>query len=586
MDAERKHVLFICYSHADSRIKSHFDKFLKVAAATTNMEVRSDADIAPGEEWQHKIADALRDATATLMLVSQDFMVSPFIQQVELRELLAAHFRRGLRLFLVPVRSTFYQGTYLERFQWARPPDKPLSSLPEQEQERAMVDVCRLIASTLSVPPDDASIQRAINCLESIPKLDLPAIYELAGAVGEGEFARCYLARDRLLDRNVVIKVLREELSRDSPAYDRYIRSSSRLQHRNIVGVLFTQTNKLPHFIVMPAVGGQTMAEKLAAERPTVEQAVGWIAALADALHYAHAHGCVHGKLRPCEVRFDADGQPMLAGFRTLDRGPLQVACADKMTIDDFWYASPETRASGLIDQKSDQYLLGMLAYEAIAGRPVALSSWASLLDPALARAIEHPQPLGELVPDCDAHVSDAIMRALSPDPARRWENLRAFAVAFGPAARRSCFETAKESYRRCAQDPAFYRAVYDHLFAVIPEVEGMFKNPERQRDVLRDAIWLLLTYPDTNETTEPTILSSVARTHGWVTREMYDQFRDAILATVAERDPPEPVAAWRDAMKPGFDYLERQLPKRTAAEPQPASVRARSKPARPARAR
>src|SRR5262249_56991201 len=102
-----------------------------------------------------RILDALPQATAALVLVSQDFMISPFIQQVELRDLLAGYIRNGLRLFLVPVRATNYQGTYLEKFQWARPPDKPLSLLTPEQQEEAMVAICLKIGNELAAKTPD-----------------------------------------------------------------------------------------------------------------------------------------------------------------------------------------------------------------------------------------------------------------------------------------------------------------------------------------------------------------------------------------------------------------------------------------------
>ena len=77
--------------------------------------------ITSGDDWQKEILKNLQQATAALVLVSQDLMISPFIQQVELRELLTSHIRRGLRLFLVPVRATHYQATLLKRREHENP---------------------------------------------------------------------------------------------------------------------------------------------------------------------------------------------------------------------------------------------------------------------------------------------------------------------------------------------------------------------------------------------------------------------------------------------------------------------------------
>jgi hypothetical protein len=111
----------------------------------------------------------------------------------------------------------------------------------EAEQEAAMVDVCLKIAHQLTAKAETPAIELTIECLQNIPTLDLPSMYELEKPVGDGQFARCYLAHDRLLERTVIIKVLHGELSRDSPAYDKYVLSAAGPHHRHILGVLFSQ---------------------------------------------------------------------------------------------------------------------------------------------------------------------------------------------------------------------------------------------------------------------------------------------------------------------------------------------------------
>jgi serine/threonine protein kinase len=588
MSSAAKEILFICYSHTDQSYKQRFDKFLKGGSLHEKMEIFSDADIAPGEEWQAKIVQCLRKATAALLLVSQDFMISPFIQQVELRELLTAQVRRGLRLFLVPVRSTYHEGTYLERFQWARPPNKPLSALTEAEQEQAMVDVCRKIADQLTAAADEKTTEHTIRCLESIPKLDLPEIYELEGRVGDGHFSHCYLARDRLLDRNVVVKVLKAELSRDSPAYDRYVRSSSKLKHRNILGVLFSQANKLPHFIVTPNIDGPTLKERLSEEggqHLSYNEAVIHTLQLARTLAYAHDHGCVHGRLRPSEIRFDGEGQPMLSGFRTVPgaaAGPAQPG-ALAMSLEDFVYASPEGRRGEMLTEQSDQYLLGLVAYEMISGGPpVSVPSWGALLEREVARSLVGPRALKDFVDQCAAAVSDVVMRMLAFDPMQRWQNLHEVVKRLEDARSGTyCFQVAKDSYRRCAQNAKFYQSLYDRLFQALPEVQAMFKRASlpRQYELLRQSLWLLLQFPETRERGEPTILSGIARTHAHFQPEQFDKFRAAIIDTVAEHDGGEPAVlqAWHMTLAPGFDYLKSKL---SAAAAEPDSRAPEGKPA------
>jgi hypothetical protein len=567
--AQKEPTLFICYSHTDQKYREQFSKFLKTPRLQ-GTRIFSDAAIEPGEQWQQTILAQLAQATAALILVSQDFMISPFIQQVELRELLAGYIRDGLRLFLVPVRSTNYQGTYLEQFQWARPPDKPLALLTPEQQEEAMVAICLTIASALGEkePVSQATAERTIDSLNRVPKLDLPSVYEIEEPLGEGEFARCFRARDQLLDKTIIIKVLNTPLSQDSPGYDKYVRSASRLTHRNILNLLFSQANKLPHFIVTPAVGDDTLKRRLEVGSIAIADALDWTITLAEALAYAHSKSCVHGRIRSCEVRFDAENQLVLSGFRTLEglRAAPAPPCAERrLTLEEFVASSPEQRENATINASTDQYQLGLLAYEMIAGAPpvrATSSSWASVLDPATAHTLLHPRPLRDFVPGCSERVSDVVMRMLSVDPAARWDSLEPV-MAILRAERGSVpwVEQAKASYRRCAQDTHFYETLYTKLFEAVPGIEAMFvgRSMEQQYQVLRDALWLLLSFKQSDEQDEPTILTGIARSHAHFEPRLFDAFRDAVLEAVQRHDPEgaAAAAAWRAAMASGLDYLK-----------------------------
>ena len=576
-----KRTLFICYSHTDRSYREEFTKFL-ATAALNDIQIFSDAEIAPGDDWQQTIVQQLEQATAALILVSQDFMISPFIQQVELRELLASYIRRGLRLFLVPVRSTNYQGTYLSKFEWARPPDQPLSLLTPELRDKAMVDICVKITDLLAGPERDPSLaERTIECLESVPTLDLPSSYSLEEPVGEGEFARCFKATDRLLGSTVIVKVLNTPLAQESPGYDKYVRSAGQLTHRNILGLLFSQANKLPHFIVTPAIGDDTLERRLATGSIALGDAVTWTTALADALAYAHGKDCVHGRIRSCEVRFDRDNQPVLSAFRTrqsLTAAPPDPYC--RMSLGEFLDASPEQRVNGQMTPKTDQYQLGLLAYHMIAGaRPVTPdeSGWASILKPEVAHRLIYPEPLIEVAPSCPDRLSDIVMRMLSRDPGDRWPSLghvldalRALRVAAPPV------EQAKASYRRCAQHDAFYETLYNRLFAR-PEIAAMFagRSMPQQYQMLRDALWLLLSYDSADAQSEPTVLSGIARTHSRFDPALFDAFGQAVLDAVAQHDPSgdTAVAAWRAAIAPGLGYLKSRAGRPAAIGAQAATA-------------
>jgi serine/threonine protein kinase len=104
--------------------------------------------------------------------------------------------------------------------------------MSESDQRDAMVKVCLQIAKQFGTLPDTPTIERTIEGLRNLPRLDLPSTFELQAPLGEGQFARCFRGTDRLLKRPVVIKIIKAQLARDSDAYDKYVESASRLdQH-------------------------------------------------------------------------------------------------------------------------------------------------------------------------------------------------------------------------------------------------------------------------------------------------------------------------------------------------------------------
>src|SRR6187431_810956 len=90
-----KNLLFVCYSHTDQKYRTQFESYLK-ADALKGIDFFADTQIEPGDQWQRKILEKLAQANAALILISQETLISPFIQQVELRSILESHVSRGL----------------------------------------------------------------------------------------------------------------------------------------------------------------------------------------------------------------------------------------------------------------------------------------------------------------------------------------------------------------------------------------------------------------------------------------------------------------------------------------------------------
>lgn len=134
-----------------------------------------------------------------------------------------------------------------------------------------------------------------------------------------------------------------------------------------------------------------------------------------------------------------------------------------------------------------------------------------------------------------------------------------------GEAGMEAAMELVKRSYERCSIVPGFFRAFYDDFFARCPEAKPRFAqtNFERQTNLLRHAIGLLLIFPS-QPPTEPSLLTRVAARHSRrdlnIPPALYSPFIDSLIATARKYDAefsPAVEQAWRAALAPGVAYMQ-----------------------------
>ena len=261
--------------------------------------------------------------------------------------------------------------------------------------------------------------------------------YEIERKLGEGGMAIVYLARDVRLDRTVAIKVLRGEIA-VALGGDRFLREiklASHLQHPNILAVWDSGDADGILYFVMPFITGESLRDRLDREKQlSLEEAIAITREVADALQYAHAQGIVHRDIKPENILIE-QGHAILADFgiaRAASESGNKLT-ETGMSVGTPTYMSPEQSLGGdQIDGRSDQYSLGCVLYELLAGQPPfdGTNTMAILAKHSM-EAVPSLQVVRSSIPD---DVEDAVMRALEKTPADRFRSMKEFGDALAAA--------------------------------------------------------------------------------------------------------------------------------------------------------
>ena len=257
--------------------------------------------------------------------------------------------------------------------------------------------------------------------------------YELGRRIGRGGMAEVYVARDRLLDRPVAVKILFAEHAKDPLFVERFRReamSAAALNHPNIVAVFDWGQVDSTYYIAMEYVQGRTLADILAKhERLTVLQACDIALDITAALAEAHKAGVAHRDIKPANVIVSATGVVKVADFgiaRAIGASVEQGLTQTGAVMCTATYFSPEQAQGAQPDPRSDLYSLGVIMYEMLAGVPPFSGENAI----AIAYKQVHDVPVAlrtkntEIAPAFNA----IVMKCLAKDPQRRYASAAALA--------------------------------------------------------------------------------------------------------------------------------------------------------------
>ena len=255
--------------------------------------------------------------------------------------------------------------------------------------------------------------------------------YETAVPIGKGGMAEVLRAWDPELKRDVALKLLRYDDPVLAQRMLREARAQARVVHPNVCPVYETGTTADGQpYIAMQLIEGRTLGK--AAREMSLEQKVVVLRDVASTVHAAHTAGLIHRDLKPSNIMVERQADSSLKPW-VMDFGVAHQRDAPDLTktgqvIGTPDYMSPEQvrGAPGSVDQRSDVYALGAVAYQLLTGRPPFVGK--STLEVLMKVLQKDPAPVRKLAPNVPVDLATVVTRCLEKDPRHRYSSARALA--------------------------------------------------------------------------------------------------------------------------------------------------------------
>jgi eukaryotic-like serine/threonine-protein kinase len=247
--------------------------------------------------------------------------------------------------------------------------------------------------------------------------------YEIKGELGRGGMATVYLAHDPDMGRDVALKLLPREFTKESTYLERFrreVRIIATLEHPAIVPIYdFGEEDGQPYF-VMRYMSGGSLTDRLKKGPLPPQEAARVLERIGSALDHAHQRGIVHRDLKPGNILFDQYGNAFLGDFGIARMSASSSTLTGTFTVGTPAYMSPEQARGQLeIDGRTDIYALGVILFELLTGQiPFRADTPVGL---AMMHITQPIPPVRETRPDVPPQFEAAINRAMAKEPDQRF---------------------------------------------------------------------------------------------------------------------------------------------------------------------
>lgn len=198
--------------------------------------------------------------------------------------------------------------------------------------------------------------------------------YEFVKYLGGGGMSNVYLAKDKILNRDVAVKVINippYEKEKAVERFEREVQNTTILSHSNVVNVLDVEEDDNCYYLVMEYIGGPTLKEYLCKEgKLSADEAVEMTLQILKGIAHAHHHRIIHRDIKPQNILMTKNGT-----LKILDFGIARALSETALTetnhvMGSVQYLSPEQAKGQSTDESSDIYSIGIVLYELLTGHP------------------------------------------------------------------------------------------------------------------------------------------------------------------------------------------------------------------------